>query len=409
MPELTPAIGSRAGGSTPLRIAYVTDYDSTDVRLESGLGFNMGRAFERRGSEVRRLALVDSPVLQMRSAARKAAHGLRGRTYIGQRSPVRLRAYAKQVATALGDGSCDVIVGSKPSPLSRLDAEPPIVLWTDTMAGGLIGFYPEHSRLAAETVRDSLEADQRCLDRVALAIFSSEWAAGFARESYAVDPAKIKVVPFGANLEGDFAEDGLDEQMLEQRIADAVTARGLKRCELVFVGGDWERKGGDVAIEVSAELNSRGIPTRLTIVGTPPAGSELPDHVCALGFVDKSTPEGRAVLERTLARSHFLVLPTQVDCCPIALAEANSFGVPCLTTNIAGIPTVMADGVNGQMFDPAAPPTAYAEYVAGIFGREGSYAALSMGSYRRYRTRLNWRTAATTVTELLRERGIGRT
>ena len=46
-----------------------------------------------------------------------------------------------------------------------------------------------------------------------------------------------------------------------------IEARPNDRCRLLFVGIGWERKGGDVAVEVARLLNDRGLPTELTMLG----------------------------------------------------------------------------------------------------------------------------------------------
>jgi glycosyltransferase involved in cell wall biosynthesis len=68
------------------------------------------------------------------------------------------------------------------------------------------------------------------------------------------------------------------------------------------------------------------------------------------GFIPKNTKTGQALLESLLADAHFLVLPTRADCVPVVIAEANSVGLPVVTSNVGGIPTVVRTDVNGAMF-----------------------------------------------------------
>ena len=58
----------------------------------------------------------------------------------------------------------------------------------------------------------------------------------------------------------------------------------------------------------------------------------VPEHVRVLGFVSQSTERGKLTMGRAFSESHFLVLPTTVDCCPNAFAEANSFGLSGATS-----------------------------------------------------------------------------
>ena len=66
----------------------------------------------------------------------------------------------------------------------------------------------------------------------------------------------------------------------------------------------------------------------------------------------------RDTLYRAFAESHFLVLPTQADCTPLVIAEANAFGVPCLVSVLGGLPTLVQDGQNGRLYPPGVGPTA---------------------------------------------------
>lgn len=377
-----------------MKVAFVTDYDATDPRHSSGLGFFMSRAIAAQGIDVRPIAVRGDPWLRAASAVRKAASGLHGRTYIGRRSPRRLDAYARQARQALSDRGFDAVLTPSTIPLAHLEPEQPMVVWTDTTATGLIGFFPPHSRLARATVRHSQEADRASLDRCSLAIFSSNWAAGTALRLFAPDRDKIRVVPFGGNV----------DPPSEEEIRAIVATRPLDACRLLFVGTHWERKGGPKALEVVGALRALGISAELTVVG--PSAAELGEaaaRVRVVEWVSKSSERGRRRLGELMARSHFLLLPTTVDCCPHALAEANAFGVPCLTTRLAGIPSAITDDVNGRMFAADAPAIAYAAYVAEVLARPSAYRRLALGSYGEYRARLNWGTAGARVAQLLDE------
>jgi glycosyltransferase involved in cell wall biosynthesis len=139
----------------------------------------------------------------------------------------------------------------------------------------------------------------------------------------------VKVVPYGANIECNRATAEIE------RLIDA---RPTDRCKLLFLAVDWNRKGGPLACALARKLNDTGLPTDLNVVGCqPPKAEVLPPYVHLLGFVPKSTPEGRRRIDFLLSEIHFLILPSLADCTPIVLPEANSFGVPCLTTKVGGI------------------------------------------------------------------------
>ena len=43
-------------------------------------------------------------------------------------------------------------------------------------------------------------------------------------------------------------------------------------CKLLFIGSDWYRKGGDIAVEIAGSLNAMGLKTELTMLGGHMAG-----------------------------------------------------------------------------------------------------------------------------------------
>ena len=114
--------------------------------------------------------------------------------------------------------------------------------------------------------------------------------------------------------------------------------------------------------------------TELTIVGCQPSVDEaLPDFVKVLGFIPKSTSEGKKKIYQLIADSHFLILPSIADCTPIVFSEANSLGVPCISRRVGGIPTIIKDDLNGKLFDRDSDPFQYCEYIFNIFTNYTQY------------------------------------
>jgi len=304
-----------------------------------------------------------------------------------------LRDYARQVRRKLLKSDADVIFSPISLPIAYLDCDRPMVFWRDATFAGLKDFYPDWSNLSKRTIRAGHEQEQAVLDKCRLAIFSSDWAVQTAIENYKVPESKLKVVPFGANIECD--------RTLED-IKRIVASRPRDRCILLFLGRYWYRKGADVAVAVAGQLNRSGLKTRLRIVGCePPQGEQLPDFVELVRFISKSARQGKERIGRLLAESHFLILPSRADCTPIVLPEANSFGVPCLTTRIGGIPSVIKPDVNGKLFAVDADVGEYRDYVCRLFSNFAEYEQLALSSFHEYETRLNWSVSARKVKQLL--------
>jgi glycosyltransferase involved in cell wall biosynthesis len=235
--------------------------------------------------------------------------------------------------------------------------------------------------------------ERLALQKSKLAIYSSDWAAQSAIDDYGADPERVKVVPFGSNTDSPFDSE---------TIKDVIASRKSDRCKLLFLTVDWERKRGDVAYQVAKKLNQAGLKTELTVVGCQPKIAEpLPDFVKALGFISKSTKKGKQKIQKLIMDSHFLIVPTLADCTPIVFCEANSLGVPCLSTTVGGIPTMIHNGVNGQLFDKNAHVFEYCDYITNLFINYSNYQNLALSAFEEYESRLNWRVAGQKVKELL--------
>lgn len=382
-----------------MKIAYVTPYDAKDIRKWSGVGYYIARSLENQSLLLEYIGSLKEkyslPLKAKQYLSKHLSKKLPLKKYLRDRDSIIVKNYAQQVASRLRQFNIDIVFSPGTIPIAYLECEQPIVFWTDCTFQGLIDFYSDFTNLSQETIRDGNALESSALNRCKLAIYSSEWAAQTAIEHYQIEPSKVKIVPFGANIECD---RNLDD------IRTIVNSRPSNKCKLLFLGVNWYRKGGDIAFEVVKELNKIGLDTELTIVGCLPSVNEsLPNFVKSVGFISKATNEGQNQINNFLAESHFLILPTIADCNPIVFCEANSFGVPCLSTNVGGIPTVIKDDVNGKTFPKGATISEYCTYISNLFYNYSQYKNLALSSFNEYQSRLNWTVSGQSVKKLLME------
>ena len=91
-----------------------------------------------------------------------------------------------------------------------------------------------------------------------------------------------------------------------------------------------------------------------------------------------------------MVRADFLLLPTRADFTPQVICEANVFGVPVISTKIAGIPEMVEDGVNGFTFEMDADIDDYVNSIRKVIEEEDFYHQLRMTSRQTYERKLNW-------------------
>jgi glycosyltransferase involved in cell wall biosynthesis len=81
--------------------------------------------------------------------------------------------------------------------------------------------------------------------------------------------------------------------------------------------------------------------------------------------------------------------------------EANSFGVPCISSRAGGIPTIIRPNINGNLFDLDADISEYCDYIHNLFANYVNYKDLALSSFHEYESRLNWDVAGQKVKSLL--------
>lgn len=376
-----------------MKVAYVTPYASGDVHAWSGSVYHVREALAGAGCEI---LPVDSLVEKGRVVGKVKevlTRKLTGKGYLRDRAPALLDGYAAQVAARCAELKPDVIFSPGTIPIAHLKAKAPVVFWTDATLIGLTDYYAHFTNLCARSIREGREMEQRTLSNCSLAIYTSEWAARSAVENYDVDPAKVKVVPYGANVSAE-----RDEAAVQSLVA----GRSGETCELLFVGVDWERKGGPVALRAAELLKARGHKVRLHIVGVePPEG--MPDFVVRHGFISKKTPEGAARLAKLFSQSHFLIVPSRAECFGLVFTEAGSFGLPSLAAITGGVPSVVTSGKNGMLFPLEDGGEGYADYMEKLMADRHAYEALALGSFAEFKARLNWEVAGESVVSLMSE------
>jgi glycosyltransferase involved in cell wall biosynthesis len=217
------------------------------------------------------------------------------------------------------------------------------------------------------------------MHRAQVMAYASPWAAQSAIDDYGADPARVEVLPFGANLEPDGAFDA------DRAIAD----RPTDECRLIWIGADWTRKRGAFCVAVGEELDRRGLRIRLTMAGDRP-NRDLPAFVDHVGYLSQREPRSRSRLSALLSSSHFLILPSRAECFGIVVAEANAHAVPCVAARVGGIPGAVTEGETGMLLSADAEPADYADRIEQVLATRDVYATLAARAYLEHSSRLNW-------------------
>jgi len=313
---------------------------------------------------------------------------IKRKTMLIDYKPRIAKALGKQIDTKLKHTSYDYIFTGLYTPYPYIQTKIKRIFWTDAIIPLLCLNYPYYQNFNDRNLKIACSLEKKVLeDPLTIAIYGSEWAAEAAMRAYNIDSSRIKVVPPPANLEA---------QMPWSVIRSAIDARPKNQCRLLFVGDDWQRKGGDFAVEVLREIERGGIEASLSVVGVSNVYKARHSNIRFFGYLKKSNRGHMQTLTDLYANSHFLILPTKADCTPNVICEASSFGLPSIASDVGGISSLIKNGINGQVFSLTATPDQYALYISELICKKHRYAEFARSTYDFFSTNLS--------TEVIRKR-----
>ncbi|MFP4006598.1 MAG: glycosyltransferase family 4 protein [Spirulinaceae cyanobacterium] len=364
-----------------LKIGFLSFHNYLDKTSFSGIPYYMHRALSARDIELVNLGFPYSPNALHRKIEHKlqnAISKLQAPTMSIFTDSVQFKNFDAKVEQQLKNNPCDAIVAPvASSELNFLETNIPIIYISDATPKLIYQYYK-----IPETKEEFNIYEQRELVAILkskLLIYSSQWAANSAVENYKAKPEQTKIIPFGANL-----DNPPDVADLHKR------CQNMSPVRLLFVGVNWQRKGGIIAYETLLSLLDRGIDAELTIVGCTPPDDIHHERLNVIPFINKNVSEEYKRFNRLFLDSHFFLLPTRADCSPIVIGEASAFGLPSVTSDVGGLPALITEDKNGYILPFSAPGKDYADAIANQISSPQKYAQLVTTARQEYDTRLNW-------------------
>jgi glycosyltransferase involved in cell wall biosynthesis len=300
------------------------------------------------------------------------------------------KRYAKIAEQRLSEQHFDMIVAPAGAPETAfLKTDIPIVLVEDATFGLLHDYYSVFSNLLAYSFRQLDTIERLATQKASLLVYPSDWAARSAIEDYGADRSKVCILPMGANMR----EVPSRERVLARQKTEC--------CRLLFMGVDWERKGGDIAVETLLRLEEMGIQAELYICGcVPPEGIAHP-RLTVIPRLDKSDRQQYRKMQELYLTSDFLLLPTRKECFGVVFCEASAYGLPSIATDTGGVAGAVTNGENGFLLPPAARGAEYAALIAELYRDDLRYRRLVVSSRAAFEARLNWDVWATNLKKLM--------
>ena len=204
-----------------------------------------------------------------------------------------------------------------------------------------LDFNTIESSYAAKTARGGLGQlkhawYRRVFKHAAGIVAFSDWVRISLINDYGVAAEKIRVIPSGIDLEHWQASER--KYSVEQKI------------RLLFVGGDFSRKGGDELLAAYrdglAEHCELDIVTRDKVTAAEP---EIRVHT--------DLNQGMPALKQLFADADIFILPSRGDASPFVVLEAMAAGLPVISTRVGAVEEQVVDDVTGYLMVDNSPAT----------------------------------------------------
>ena len=199
----------------------------------------------------------------------------------------------------------------------------------------------------------------------------SRWLADSFRSDFGVPASKLSPVGAGINLP----------------YTTEINTKSYDNKRILFVGKDFERKGGYYLLEAFRLVRCEIKDATLTIIG--PRLAALPEGVTCLNYVSKFTPEGLSELMTHYVSASVFVLPSLYEPFGISLAEAMAHKLPCVGTNICAIPEIIDDKVTGLVV-PVRDAKTLAKRLIGLLKDPLACKELGDRGFKKYQTDYTW-------------------
>jgi len=235
----------------------------------------------------------------------------------------------------------DVIISAMASgALFKIKTNKPIIFVSDTVWSAFSRYYFDN--IPSFNIESGNLIERTALNKCSHIVLASKWAKNSCCHDYGINDSKISVIEFGANIESEYISSILSLRKNKHKI---------DYFNVIFIGADWNRKGGEIAFNTIRWLNSNGIKTIFHIIGPKKIPLYIKEYsnVRYYGFLNKNCPDDYNRLCDIWSKADLLLLPTKAECAGIVFAEASALGVPSISYDTGGVSSYVINNVNGYL------------------------------------------------------------
>ena len=373
-------------------ILLVTVENPYDPKSWSGTPYNILKCLEAKFDKV---SVLSSPVPK-RGLLDSLLRIIFGRNkYPLWITKYALKAYAKAFDTIIKKAQPDLVLCiSSQHLIFASDHNLPIFMISDAPWIAYKEAYKDYEAIPLLSQQYAkYEAD--VANRVHGVIFPTPWACEEALSRFGINPNKIHKLPFGANR----CCSDIDEAVLSN-----IRSKKLDKINLLFIGKDWERKGGPLALSIVSKINEIGLRANLHVIGSNPnVDYHNNNYINVYGYLSPDIPDDCHVLRNAFLQADFFLVPSFAECFGLVFAEAQSYGLPCISLESQGIPGVVDNGQTGFLFPPYSSAESIAEKIVQLVRDKEAYQNMATMARMKYSKELNWDVFATKLIEIFNE------
>jgi glycosyltransferase involved in cell wall biosynthesis len=193
------------------------------------------------------------------------------------------------------------------------------------------------SSLSASRLREGIALERAVYQGIDLIFAMSQYLKRSFVEDYGIPSAKVVTVGGGVNLD---------------QIPEPFPDKKYDTKELLFIGVEFERKGGRQLLAAHRKLRQKYPEALLHIVG--PRTRPFPEEqgVEFHGFLQKADPRESKILRGLFERCSLFVLPSLYEPFGIAPLEAMIHGIPAIVSRGWALEENVQPGVTGEHVEP---------------------------------------------------------
>ncbi len=182
--------------------------------------------------------------------------------------------------------------------------------------------------------RIKFKANRRAFKHATAVVTWCGWARDSLVRDYGVPEELITVIP-----------PGVDLAQWPRRSGDDRLRSSLERKpRLLFVGGEFERKGGEILLDCFNRYLQDDCELHIVTQSPVPPSRNV--------YIYHNVTANSDTLLRLYSEADIFVFPTLADCAPLAIPEAMAASLPIVTTRVAAIPEMVSDGEQGYLVEP---------------------------------------------------------